>query len=153
MIDETIELIGENYPEARERAKRLHAVLNAIYNREHDIQIKSLEGAGKRDIREYFETLNGITTFVCNRIISVCYGVAAMPVDERTLDALVDNDIIHEESEITTVATWLTRQVKADEIVEFHGSLQAWVEVQPRKEKSVAKKQPKKKATPKNSAK
>ena len=132
MIDETIQLIGEDYPYARDRSRRMHAVLNAIYNREHGMQIASLEGAGKREIREYFETLNGITTFVCNRVILICYNVAAMPVDEQTLDILVDQSVVHSNSSISQVASWLARQVKAEEAIDFHGSLQSWIEMQPK---------------------
>lgn len=162
MVDETIELIGINYPEARDRSKRLHTVLNSIYNREHGVHISSLDGAGKREIREYFETLNGITEFVCNRIISVHYGVAAVPVDRNTHFALKLNSIIHEESTMSDTASWLSRQVKADDLVNFHYSLQAWVETQPNyvededtssKQEPATKKKTKKKTTKKKVAK
>ena len=149
MIDETIELIGVNYPNVRERSKRMHSVLNSIYNREHKVYVSSLEGAGKREIREYFETLKGITGFVCNRIISICYNVAAVPVDESTLDALKENKVIHEDSTVEDTASWLSRQMKAEELVEFHGSLQAWVEVQPERKPRKVEEEAKKKGTSK----
>ena len=154
MIDESIERIGVEYPLVRERVKRMHAVLNAIYNREHGMHIKSLDGAGKREIREYFETLKGITPFVCHRVISICYNVAAVPVDERTLAILKVNSVIHGTTTIEDAASWLARQVKADEVVDFHGGLQAWVEVQPTpKEEPKPKKQAKKKVAKKKAPK
>ena len=54
-VFEIIELVGVNYPRVEERAKRLRTVLNAIYLREHEVKVDSLAGAGKRDVREYFE--------------------------------------------------------------------------------------------------
>jgi len=130
-IFEMVEIIGVSYPQAEERAKRLKSVLNAIYKREHDVTLESLEGAGKRDIREYFESLNGITPFVCNRVISMSFDVAAIPVDERTLDALIASGIVHEDANVSDTASWLGRQVKAADVIHTHISLQAWVETQP----------------------
>ena len=131
VVSETVELIGANYPQAFERAKRLRAVLNAIYLREHSLEVSSLDGAGKREIREYYETLNGITPFVCNRVIAVQYGVAAMPVDDRTLAALITNNLIHEDADIEETISWLGRQVKADEVCDVHARIHAWVSLQP----------------------
>ena len=159
MIDESIERVGVDYPLVRDRVKRMHAVLNAIYNREHGMHIESLDGSGKREIREYFETLKGITPFVCHRVISICYNVAAVPVDERTLAILKVNSVVHETTTIKDASSWLARQVKADEVVDFHGGLQAWVEIQPtpkedpKPKKPAKKKAAKKKTTKKTTAK
>ena len=146
-VFEMIEIIGVSYPQAEERAKRLKSVLNAIYKREHNVTLESLEGAGKRDIREYFETLNGITPFVCNRVISMSFDVAAVPVDERTLDALIASGIVHEDAGVADTAAWLGRQIKASDVIHTHVSLQAWVETQPVRKptkQKVVKKAPKK---------
>ena len=131
VVSETMDLIGVNYPLSFERAKRLRTVLNAIYLREHSMEIASLEGAGKREIREYYETLDGITPFVCNRVIALQYGVAAIPVDDRTLAALVANSLIYEGADIEETTAWLGRQVKADEVCNVHAQLHAWVSSQP----------------------
>ncbi len=130
-VFEMVKLIGSNYPQAEARTKRLKAVLNSIYGREHNVCIDSLEGAGKRDIREYFETLKGISTFVCNRVIAMSYEVAAIPVDDRTNNALIASGVVHEDSSISDTALWLARQVKADDVCEVHASIHAWVETQP----------------------
>ncbi len=145
-VYETIELIGVNYPQANERAKRLKTVLNAIYKREHGVHVDSLEGAGKRDIREYFETLNGITPFVCNRVISICFDVAAMPVDDRTLAAMIANNLVHETACVVEASSWLSRQVKADDVLEAHASIHAWVESQPAPKQTAASKKKKTKS-------
>ena len=131
VISETMELIGVNYPQAFERSKRLRTVLNAIYLREHSMELASLEGAGKRDIREYFETLSGITPFVCNRVIAMQYGVAAIPIDDRTHAALTSNGLISEDADIEETTNWLGRQVKADDVCGVHAQLHAWASTQP----------------------
>lgn len=163
-VFETVELIGLNYPYAEDRAKRLKVVLNSIYRREHGVHILSLDGAGKRDVRDYFDTLEGITPFVSNRVCAIFYGVATMPVDDHTLALLIANDLVHEQSSITDAASWLARQAKAGEICDLHASLHAWTESQPTpkqrnlekkvaKKKSPAKKQVKKKTSKKTPAK
>ena len=131
VISETMELIGDNYPHSFERSKRLRTVLNAIYLREHSMEVASLDGAGKRDIREYFETLSGITPFVCNRVIAMQYGVAAIPIDDRTHAALSSKGIISEEADIEETINWLGRQVKADDVCGVHAQLHAWASTQP----------------------
>ena len=130
-VHETVELIGENYPQVEERSKRMKCVLNAIYKREHGVHVASLESSGKRDVREYFETLDGITPFVTNRVIALCFDVAAVPVDDRTLAVMIANDLVHESSSLTETASWLGRQVKATEVCEVHVCLHAWIEAQP----------------------
>jgi hypothetical protein len=150
-VFEMVDLMGVNYPQAEARAKRLKSVLNSIYGREHNVCVDSLEGAGKRDIREYFETLNGITTFVCNRVIAMSYEVAAIPVDDRTNNALIASGVVHEDSTVTDTSAWLARQVKANEVCEVHVSLHSWVESQP--VQVVAKPKAKKAATKKTSKK
>jgi endonuclease III len=158
VIAETIELIGVNYPQAFERSKRLRTVLNAIYLREHSMVLESLVGAGKRDIREYFETLSGITPFVCNRVIAMQYGVAAIPIDNRTHAALASNGIISEDADIEETTNWLGRQVKSDDVCDVHIQLHAWASSQPAPKtatkssdgaKIVVKKETKKKAVSK----
>ncbi len=147
-VFEMVEIIGSKYPQVEERAKRLKAVLNAIYNREHDVIVASLDGVGKRDVREYFETLNGITVFVCNRVISMSYEVAAVPVDDKTLQALMSNELVHEDATISETAAWIGRQVKANEVTEVHAKLHAWAELQPTRKpvkKKISKKQSAKK--------
>jgi len=130
-VFEMVKLIGSNYPQAEARAKRLKAVLNSIYGREHNVCIDSLEGAGKRDIREYFETLKGISTFVCNRVIAMSYEVAAIPVDDRTNNALIASGVVQEDSSVSDTALWLARQVKSEDVQEVHVSIHSWVETQP----------------------
>lgn len=125
--------VGVNYPQVDERCSRLHATLRSIYLREHDMSLESLSELGKRDIRQYLETLDGVTPFVVGRVLSLCYDTAAMPVDDRTLECLVAAGACHESTNVSELAAWLTRQVKADETVAVHAGLQAWVEAQPKR--------------------
>lgn len=151
MPQETIEVIGTNYPQAEDRARRLRATLRAIYLREHDVTFTSLSDAGKTEAKEYIQTLDGITHFVSGRVLSLCFGVSVFPVDDRTYHALMTAGVLHEDASMDETATWLSRQVKADDVSRVHGRIHAWAEKQPARKN--APKPAAKQAVTKNAAK
>jgi hypothetical protein len=59
------------------------------------------------------------------------YGVAAIPIDDRTHAALSSNGIISEDADIEETTNWLGRQVKADDVCDVHAQLHAWASTQP----------------------
>jgi hypothetical protein len=148
MPRETIELIGVSYPRADDRSRRLRAILRAIYLREHDVKLSSLFEAGKTEAKEYIQTLEGMSHFVAGRVLSLCFGVSAFPIDDRTFNALMNEGLLHDEADIEEAASWLGRQVKAKDVGKVHGSIHAWVE-----KKAVSKKNAPKKTTKKTTKK
>ncbi|MEL7474559.1 MAG: hypothetical protein AAGK04_14680, partial [Planctomycetota bacterium] len=64
LADDIVEILGDRLALARDRAVRLRATLNEIYDREHALSLAHLVGAGKRDARQYIETLEGCPRFV-----------------------------------------------------------------------------------------
>ena len=148
MPRETIELIGVSYPHADDRSRRLRAILRAIYLREHDVKLSSLFEAGKTEAKEYIQTLEGMSHFVAGRVLSLCFGVSAFPIDDRTFNALMNEGLLHDEADIEEAASWLGRQVKAKDVGKVHGSIHAWVE-----KKAVSKKNAPKKTTKKTTKK
>jgi hypothetical protein len=161
MPHETIDVIGVSYPQAEDRARRLRAILRGIYLREHDVKLASLADAGKTETKEYIQTLEGMTHFVSGRVLSLCFGVSAFPVDDRTFQALMHEGVLHEETDLDEAASWLGRQVKAKDVSKVHGGLHAWVATKPaakkketkKKTKKTVKKAAKKKVTKKKTAK
>jgi hypothetical protein len=148
MPRETIELIGVSYPHADDRSRRVRAILRAIYLREHDVKLSSLFEAGKTEAKEYIQTLEGMSHFVSGRVLSLCFGVSAFPIDDRTFNALMNEGLLHDEADIEEAASWLGRQVKAKDVGKVHGSIHAWVE-----KKAVSKKNAPKKTTKKTTKK
>ena len=140
MPRETIELIGVSYPRADDRSRRLRAILRAIYLREHDVKLSSLSEAGKTEAKEYIQTLEGMSHFVAGRVLSLCFGVSAFPIDDRTFNALMNEGLLHDEADIEEAASWLGRQVKAKDVGKVHGSIHAWVEKKAVSKKNAPKK-------------
>ena len=126
MPHEIVEIIGERFPQAHERAQRLRATLRDVYLREHIVSLDSLAELGKRDLRKYVESLDGIPPYVAARLMLLCYDTHGIPVDEKLHWALVDTGVVDADDDLTEVGSWLTRQVKADDGAVTHQRLQAW---------------------------
>lgn len=144
---ETIDLLGASYPLAAERAKRLRAMLRSIYLREHDVTLEVLATLSKAECRQYLETLAGVSPFVANRVLAICCDVAAMPVDDRARECLIAAGAADESVSVPDLAVWVTRQVKAADMVPTLAKLQKWVESQP-KRRPARKKTPSRKKAP-----
>jgi len=156
MPHEVMGYIGSRYPKALERCQRLRATLRNVYMREHDVTMAPLETAGKRDVRKYIESLEGIVPYVSSRVMLLCFDTHAIPVDEQLLEALVAAKAADPGATTAEVSAFLARQVKATEGRELHWRLQAWSDAGPVKSRSTtktAKKAPAKKAPAKTPAK
>lgn len=126
MPGELVRIIGERYPRAEERARRLRSALNAIYAREHRVGLEPLAERSKREAREYLESLDGTPRFVAARVALVNLGGHAAPVDGRILRRLVDHGLVEADATPESAAAQLERRVRAGEMLEAYSLLQAW---------------------------
>lgn len=128
MPHETIDLLGVRYPRVDERCDRLRATLRDVYGREHAVTLARLNDMGKREVRKYIESLDGIVPYVAARVMLLCFDTHAVPVDEQLQQRLVREQIVDPNVDLTETASWLERQIKASDGVDAHYILQAWVE-------------------------
>ncbi len=155
---ETADMIGTRYPRALERCERLRATLREIYLREHAISFESLRDMGKRDIKKYLESLDGITPYIASRVLLIAFEVHGIPVDEQLRARLVAEGAATADQSVGELANWLSRHVKAEDSLAVHFTLQAWMDGGRGKssrtapESSGGKKKSGKKSTVKNSA-
>lgn len=126
MPDEMVEWIGPRYPMAFDRCQRLRAALRHTYKREHAVSFDRLNGMGRREIKRYLRSLDGIAAYVADRVTLLCYDAHCIPVDDRLRRALVKGGVADESIAIPELGSWLARQVKASDAVDAHRSLQAW---------------------------
>ncbi len=113
--DEIAHAIGDKYPMGLERAGRLRAGLNDIYQRFHAVTLAPLAELGKRESRQQLDSLEGVPGFVAARVASICLGCHAIPVDERLRALLTDEGIADEVSNVESVQHWLERSIPAEE--------------------------------------
>lgn len=125
---ELLGLIGEEYPEGTQRIIRLRESLNEVYKREHDIQMNTVAGKGKKEQRAYLDTLPGITPYVAAQVTLLSFGGHAMPVDEKLCDLLIEEGCLDDGTDPADAEAYLIRLIKAGDALEAHLALQAWAD-------------------------
>lgn len=134
LVDEMQEALGPNYPQGRERLTRLAEALADVFAREHQMDMASLKGKGKREQREYLDTLRGLTRPMAAQVFALAFEGHCVPVDERTLAALKEAGALEANCDLEHAENIVTRCVKAGEAVEAFLALGAWVDANPPKQ-------------------
>jgi endonuclease III len=124
--DEVVVLLGERYPNAVERAGRLHDVLQEVFVRAHAMSLDALAAMGKREARVFLDSLPGITSYVAAQVSLVCFDGHAIPVDQKLARLLREAGAAEPRATPEEVASFLEHHVKAGEALETHLLLQVW---------------------------
>lgn len=125
---EIVELLGPRYPRAEERAQRLHESLQEIYLREHAISLESLAGKPRKTVRQYLDSLPGMTSYVATQVGLVSFNVGGVPVDDNTLELLLVEELVDPSASTDEASAFLEKLIKDEECLETHLALQAWSE-------------------------
>ncbi|MEM9915977.1 MAG: hypothetical protein AAF911_13545 [Planctomycetota bacterium] len=125
---ELVAVVGEDYPNGTIRMIRLRESLHEVYAREHDIQMHSIAGKGKKEQRAYLDSLPGIAPFVAAQVTLLSFGGHAMPIDDKLLALLIGEGCLDEGTSVEDAESYLLRQIKAGDALEAHLALQAWAD-------------------------
>jgi hypothetical protein len=128
--EDLVSIIGKTYPNAEERAERLHLALNDLYVREHAVTLDRVIAMSKRDGRKYVEELEGMLPYISARIALVALDTHAIPIDDRTLDLLIAEGVVEEGSTIEKAVGKLERHIKSTDAMEAHLLFQQWAETE-----------------------
>ena len=126
LTEEFEDLLGPRYPMVAERAFRLRSLLADVYNREHDVTLRSLEKAQKREARKYLDSLEGVSPFVAARVFAVALGGHAVPVDEKLRDKLALAGVVEPDADPAAVAGSIERHIKASDSARAIALFEAW---------------------------
>jgi endonuclease III len=126
MPQELVDWIGPRYPQVLERCRRLRAALRHVYDREHAVNLDRLRDMGRREVRNYLRSLDGIPPYVADRVTLLCFDAHCIPVDGRLHRSLLKAGVGEDETDVADMASWLARQVKAADAVVTHRALQGW---------------------------
>ena len=126
--DEVVRMRGERYPRSEDRAVRLRCALNDVYRREHRVSLEHLHLRPKREAREYFDSLEGLPSFVAARVELLGLGAHAAPVDSRIARRLAEADAIEPGTGPEDAAKFLERKVRAGDMPQVYALLQAWAD-------------------------
>jgi endonuclease III len=128
LTEDLLGIIGERYSKGRERLERIRAALTEIYEREYAVTLESASEKPKREARTYLESLDGMTPFAAARVLLLCFGGHAFPVDEQMRACLVAEGCLDEELDLAAAQSFLERQIKAADAPSVYPRLQAWAE-------------------------
>jgi len=92
--DEITAVVGSTYPRVQDRAERLHATLQSIFEREGMLSLAALQGGEAAQVHEYLSTLPGMVPFTIGRVMLFSFGLPLLPVDESIARLLVENDLV-----------------------------------------------------------
>ncbi len=129
--DEIVRVMGERYPRVEERALRLRSSLAEIYSRQHAVTLEPLLTMGKREAKDYLDSLDGVPRFVSARVSLLCLGGHSAPVDGRIAKRLVESQVVEAGSTPDAAAGALERKVRAGEMLDVYRLLQAWADDAP----------------------
>lgn len=125
---ELVALIGEKYPGAYDRVLRIREALNAVYQIEHDLVIKSVASKGKKEQRAYLDALPAVPPYAAAQVLLLSYGGHAMPVDDKLCVLLISEGVMPEDATPADAESFLARNIKAGDALGAHLALQAWAD-------------------------
>jgi hypothetical protein len=131
LVDETMEIVGPRYPNAFRRLLLLRTSLTAIYKRQHEVDLRHLSAAGKREARAYLEAIPEVPSFVAHRTLLLGFGSSVMPMDARLLVKLQQAGVVDPEASESAVAAWVAKETANDRLVEAHFALHAFADSTP----------------------
>jgi len=126
LTDELVAMLGERYPMAEERAKRIRTALNDIYRKQHAVTLEHLTQMPKRAARQYLESIAGLPKYAASRVTLLALGGHAAPVDTRLTRKLASCGLSCSPEDTDTVAAAIERAVRAGDMVAAFAALEIW---------------------------
>lgn len=128
---EIVGMLGERYPLAEERAVRLRAALDSIFRREHAVSLVHLTLMGKREAKQWLDAIEAVPPFVSARVVLFALGGHAIPLDQRTLDRLIAEELFEPGVALEEATSQLARHIKAADAPDACRLIQAWADSEP----------------------
>ena len=112
-------VIREFVPNPMECARSISRSLNAIFDRENFVGLARLGEKGRREARQYLESLDGVNSYVSASVLLWSLGAHAIPVNQRLLRGLKKEQLVDPDADAAAVQAFLERHVAASEAKTF----------------------------------
>lgn len=116
---EVAAVIGLYLNNALTRASALRRALNAIFRKEHAVNLDRLHSLGRREARQYLEDLDGVDACAAASVMLWSLGGHAIPVDQRLFDAMRKEDLVAPSATVAEVQAFLERNINANDAKVF----------------------------------
>jgi outer membrane biosynthesis protein TonB len=120
-------MIGTGVPMALQKSHWILDALNDIRKRQEILDLGFLKDRGRREAREYLESLEGVDRSSAARVVLYSLGGHAIPVDDLTLYVLRKNEIVDDTADALTVQHFLERHISAADARAFTELLDKYV--------------------------
>lgn len=118
---EIAELLGVRYPDIEKRVELITRTLNAIFEKEHTLNLDRLMTISKRDARQFLRDLvPDIHPFVEAYVMLYSFEGHAVPADEEMLAYLREEEIADEKATLVETQKFLEHHIKAEECHDFY---------------------------------
>jgi endonuclease III len=126
--EEIAEVFGDMSEAAIASAQSMTMVLNAIYEKYDKVSLGGLTEEGKRQARKDLEEIAGMTPFAVAYTFLTALGGHAIPLTERMVAYLRENDLAHPDATLQEIESFLERQVSAADAYTFYAVLRSQAE-------------------------
>lgn len=120
---EVIELIGPRYPAIEARSAMITRTLNAIFEREHTLNLSRLQETKKTETRQFLKDLPDIHPFAEAYTMLFGFGGNAVPIDDTMANYLKDAGIFEPEATLEEVQKFCEHHIKSDESYDFYAAI------------------------------
>ncbi len=136
---EVIELLGSRYPDIEHRVEMITRALNAIFEKEHTLNLERMATISKRDVRQFLRDLPDLHTFVDAYVMLYSFDGHAIPIDEEMLAYLRDHDIVDDKATVADAQRFVEHHIKAEECHDFFSAARKAAHADGSKKKAKAK--------------
>jgi endonuclease III len=114
------ELLGVRYPQIEKRVAMITQSLNAIFEKEHTLNLDRLATISKRDARQFLRDLPDVHPFVEAYVMLYAFDGHTIPVDEQTVEYLKGEEVLEPETGVEEAQRFLEHHIKAEECHDFY---------------------------------
>ena len=118
-VVEVVAAMGGGSADGKARCRCLISALQTIYDRENSISLGKLKSKGRREARQYLESLPGVDEYAAASVLLWALGGHGIPVHDKLLAALRADDLVHPEATRAEVQAFLERHIAASEAKTF----------------------------------
>ncbi len=111
--------IGDALSDGRAPCMRLRTALQSVFDSVNLLSLDHLKKMGRRDARQYLESLDGVDEFAAAGVVLWSLGGHATPVDDRLLGSLRAAKLVHPEATRAEVQAFLERHISAADAKKF----------------------------------
>lgn len=116
---EVADLIGDHSADALKRCQNLIDALQAIYDRENTVSLDRVKTLGRREARQFLESLKGVDEYAVACVVLWSFGGHAIPVWNNVLASLRDSELVHPTATRAEIQAFLERNVSANDAKAF----------------------------------